>query len=296
MKKIKTLKTTAKQSRPLSSPQSIKITRQEQIAKGIIWFLAVMTIAILVWIIGYLMVKGLWYDNSVPYNVTNQVETQISLPAGPGTINEDVVFIIHHKTRSKDITVEALRKLYNKTRAENWGFYNQQDLKVVPFAYEGAGDFSRGARNFILKGEELESYRKTVKKVGSWEEMVQRVSATPGALGFIPASMAENLPRKVKVLGVRRRSVAVNPSVLEIQDGRMLRDISSENQLALLAGKIANWKEVGGTDLPVVLIRWSSGEVNESEPVVSNSKARVINAASEGEFIQLIQDTRGAVA
>uniref|UniRef100_UPI0026379C6B phosphate ABC transporter permease PstA n=1 Tax=Oceanispirochaeta sp. TaxID=2035350 RepID=UPI0026379C6B len=44
-----------------------------------------------------------------------------------------------------DIMVESLRKLYNKTRAENWGFYNQQDLKVVPFAYEGAGDFSRGA-------------------------------------------------------------------------------------------------------------------------------------------------------
>jgi phosphate transport system permease protein len=276
----------------LSSPQSLKIRKQEKVAKGIIWFLAVLTIAILVWIIGYLMVKGLWYDNSVPYSVTNQVDTNIPILGSDGSEFGDVVFIIHHKTRSEDITVEALRKLYNKVRTENWGFYNQQDLKVVPYAFDGAPGFSSGIQDFILQGTDLDDYRKTVSRVDSWDEMIQNVATHPGALGFIPAEMAENLPDEVKTLGVRRTSVAVHPSVLQIQDGRMLREISSDQEKALVDGQIANWQEVGGTDLPVVLIRMKGASaVRDLSP-----KAKIIEAENEEEFYTLLQDTEGAVA
>ncbi len=280
-----------KKSRVQSSPQSRRITTEERIAKGIIWFLAALTIAILAWIVGYLMVKGLRYNNHVPYEVTNEVETSLPL----FNTDEEVIFIINRKVRSEDVPVAALRKLYNKSRTENWGFYNQQDLKVAPFAY-GEGEFSRAVENFILSGEDLTEYRKHVSRVSSWDGMIEKVGAAPGGLGFIPASEADKLTGKVKVLGVRRISMAVNPSVIQIQDGRMLREVSQENLDRILAGEVSNWREIGGIDLPVTLVAWNSGMIGGSLNLDGESRARIVTANSHREFIQLIQNTDGAVA
>lgn len=262
------------------------------IAKGIIWFLAAMTIAILVWIIAYLMVKGFWYSNDVPYDVTAQVERSISLADS----QEDVVFIINGKTRSKDIYVDGLRKLYNKPRVENWGFYNQQDLKVVPLVNKGAGGFSDSVKRFILTGSGLDDYTKNVRYVKSWDEMIEKVAQTPGALGFIPAAMADELPKKVKILGVRRLSVAVNDVVMQLQDGRMIRELTDKNREDLFAGRVSNWKEVGGTDLPVVLVKYDSGESWGSVNAEPGSDVPVLTAHSEDEFFDLIKKTEGAAA
>ncbi|WP_230391394.1 MULTISPECIES: phosphate ABC transporter permease PstA [unclassified Oceanispirochaeta] len=253
----------------ISSPQSRKLRIQERIAKGIIWFLAMLTIAVLAWIVGYLMVRGIRYNNHVPYGVTTSVETQLELPG----MDDDVVFIIHYKTRSEDIPVTGLRKLYNKVRKENWGFYNQQNLKVTPFAYKGAGAFSKSVEEFLLTGSDLSDYRENVKDVSSWKDMVSHVGSTPGSLGFIPASEASNLPSNVKILGVRRIALAVHPSVLEIQDGKMMREISSENVDRIINGEVSNWQEVGGTDLPLT----------------------VIEHDDSGNYIEELQNTSGAV-
>ncbi|OQY34074.1 MAG: phosphate ABC transporter, permease protein PstA [Spirochaetaceae bacterium 4572_59] len=275
-----------------SSPQSRKINRQEIIAKGIICFFTAFTIAILVWIVGYLMVKGFRYNNDVSYDVTTQIEREIPLD----NTDEDVVFIINSKVRSEDIPVAGLRKLYNKARKENWGFYNQQNLKVVPFAYEGAGSFSDDVMNFILTGSDLETYRKNVSQTSSWEDMIHRVGQTPGALGFIPASKAEGLPKSVKVLSVRRISLIVSPSVLRIQDGRMMREISQADADKLFSGKVVNWKEIGGIDLPVTLVFWDSKDassiINRDEPVLA--KIQIVH--SEEDFYSSIVNTNGAVA
>ncbi len=290
MTDAQTVKTLNK-SRVQSSPHSRKIKNQEIIAKGAIWFLAALTIAILVWIVGYLMVKGLRYSNDVPYEVTNRVERSLPLA---GT-EEEVVFIINHKVRSEDVPVAALRKLYNKVRPENWGFYNQQDLKVAPFAFEN-GSVSRAVEDFILTGSELEKYSKNVSKVTSWSEMIDKVASTPGGLGYIPASQAENLTKKVKVLGVRRTSLIVNPQVVQIRDGQMIRDISQQGLNHLMAGEYANWQEVGGTDLPVTLVAWDSGRIPGSLGSRGDSRAEIVTASSRDEFFQLIQNTPGAAA
>ena len=275
-----------------SSPQSRKIRGQETVAKVVIWLLAGLTIAILAWIIGYLMIKGLRYNNDVPYEVTTQVERELSLPDS----DDSVVFIINRNIRSEDIPVAGLRKLYNKVRKENWGFYNQQNLKVQPFAYEGAGDFSHWVQNFILEGTDLMDYRKNVNKVESWDDMIQMIGATPGGLGFIPAGRAGNLPKDVKILGIRRTSLAVNPTVIQIQDGRMLREISQENMDRLFSGQVINWREVGGIDLPVTLVQWDSGEICGSLSLEGRPLAKVVTASNPQEFYDLINSTVGAAA
>jgi len=267
----------------LSSPRSRRIRRQERAAKGVIWFLAGLTIAILIWIIGYLMVRGFRYDNHVPYDVTPAVETSIPLDGTGG----DVTFIIQHKTRSEDIPVAGLRKLYNKTRNENWGFYNRQNLKVQPFFFDDGGAFSEGVKDFILTGTDREEYRTYVTRAASWEDMIEKVGSVSGALGYIPSAMAADLPEDVKVLGVRRTSLAVHPSVLQIQDGRMMREISQSDADLLMSGRVGNWQSLGGIDLPVTLITM--------EPV-EDASARILTARSPGEFYRLLRETEGAAA
>ena len=276
-----------------TSPQSRKIKREEIIAKGIIWFLAGLTIAILAWIVGYLMVKGLRYDNHPPYEVTGQVETAIPLE-GTG---DEVVFIINGKIRTEDLPVAGLRKLYNKVRTENWGFYSQQDLKAAPFICEQDGGFSDRVKEFLLDGADLEDYRRNVNKVRTWDEMIEKIRVTPGGVGFIPAFRAMDLPKGVKILGVRRISLGVNSSVLQIQDGKMLREVSQEQLDSLISGQLGNWKEIGGTDLPVTLIRWESGDIRGSLNLQNKAAvADVITARSEQEFYELLRSTPGAAA
>ena len=252
----------------MSSPQSRKLRLQERIAKGAIWFLAALTIAILVWIVGYLMVRGLRYNNMTPYNVTPYVERQIELDNS----SEDLVFIINRDVREQDIPVEGLRTLFSKRRNDNWGFYNQQNLKSQPVVNESAGAFSADAKDFLLAGMELDDYRSYVEKVSSWEDLISYVGETEGAIGFLPASEASDLPRDVKVLGVRRMSVAVNPSVMMIKDGRMMRELNEAQVEKIIAGEVANWSEVGGIDTALVLV----------------------DSASESAF-ETLQNTEGAV-
>ncbi len=242
----------------VSSPQSRKLRMQEKVAKGIIWGLAALTIAILVWIVGYLMVKGLRYNNMTPYNVTPYVERVIDLD---GT-EDDLVFIINRGVREQDIEVDGLRTLFNKRRNENWGFYNEQNLRAQPVVNENAGDFSVQVKDFILAGEDLDDYRGYVEKASSWDEVISYVGGTEGAIGFLPASEAADLPRDVKVLGVRRKAIAVNPSVLMIKDSRMLRELTDKQAEKIAAGEVSNWMEVGGTDLPLTLLDSENIEVN----------------------------------
>ena len=151
-------------------------------------------------------------------------------------------------------------------------------------------------KDFILTNEDIESYRKNVSKVTSWDEMIEKVGATPGGLGFIPADKADDLPKDVKILGVRRTSLVVNLSVLQIQDGKMIREISQEDADRLFAGEVANWEEIGGTDLPVTLVKWDSREIPGLPVSRDENKAKIVTAHSETEFYSLIENTEGAAA
>lgn len=239
-----------KKANSFSSSRSRAIKRQERIAKTIIRFFAGITIVILIMIVGYILIRGFRYNNEVAYDVTPDVQMSIELPD-----NNEVIFIVRRNIRIKEISVEGLRKLYNKKRNQNWGFYNQQNLKVEPFSCSNGSSLTEEVKSFILAGTEETYWGKVVNPTKSWEDMIESVASTEGGLGYVPVSYKKNLPRSVKILGIRRNVLGVHPSVKKVANGKVLRGVTESEMKLILDGKLSNWKELGGPDLAIVLIQ-----------------------------------------
>jgi phosphate transport system permease protein len=233
------------------SKRTRKSRRQERTAKTIIWIFAGLTIAILIWIIGYIMFRGFYYDKAPPYPVTYAVEKEIPL-CTPAEC--EFVIITHRKVDADDLTFPSLNTIYTKERRENWGFYTEQDIKVYPFAFKpGTGTGSRFANElaeFILL--EDQEYSKYTNYVQTSEEMLEKVRDTEGSLGVLPAEDARKLDLgRVNVVGLRRISVVVHPSVVEIVNNQKLQNLTEDQFKGIFLGEIENWAEVGGIDLPI---------------------------------------------
>ncbi len=263
-----------------SSHRSRQIRRQDLIAKGVILGLSFMVIVILVWILSYLLYKGFWYDREREYKVLPYEESV--LPLG----EEGIIFVTPQKNRSRDLTVASLRKLYNKRRRENWGFYNQEDLKVQPFALEDGTPWGKEVETFLLLGEEEGTLQPYVRRVSGWEEMARQVATNKGGLGYLPASWKDRLPPGLKILQIRRVTLAVNPEVMAVVNNQALRKLGEEALERLLEGKVENWQDLGGRNLPVRALYYPfRGNPSQGgEPL------------SEEEVISALAETPGAYA
>lgn len=233
------------------SKHTKKNLRNERIAKGIIWLFAGFTIAILFWIVGYILVKGFYYNKRPYYEVTSAAEESVHC-----TDNRcEFVIIINRRIKAKDLTFEELHTIYTKERRENWGFYTQQDIKVHPYAFRtGAGyDFANGFKDFILY--EDEDFSKYTNFVKTPEEMIEKVAATKGGIGILPADFVDDThPKKVKIVPLRRISVVVHPSVQVIRNNQKLQNLDQEAIRPLFTGEADNWLDVDGINLPVQVV------------------------------------------
>ncbi len=235
--------------------QTIRNKRGDRIAKGIIWFFAGLTIAILVWIIGYIMVKGFYYDKRPWYDVTDVEE--LSIPMCP-PLDCEFTIITHRKIDADDLMYSDLQTIYTKPRRENWGFYTQQDIKVHPFAFK-AGSVSKFGNSFadyILSDEgETSEFSKYTNYVTSPEEMVEKVAITDGAIGILPTDALSSLSlNKVNRVPLRRISLIVHPSVMAIKNNIKLQEITQEDLQGIFTGAITNWNDIGGINLPIQVV------------------------------------------
>ena len=275
------------------SAHTRKTKRQEKIAKGCIWAFVILTILVLAWIILYVLFRGFYYRNEVNYQVTDIKEEQLVL----NREIEPVLFIVHPKVRVEDLTMEELRTIYTKTRKENWGPYTKQDMRVETFILRTGAPFSGAVREFI-EGPEAE-INKYATAVAGAEGMIEKVAATQGAIGFIPASAAGDLGRRVKIVPIRRISAVVHPSVKEIVDNVQMQELTPEQLESIFRGEIENWREVGGLDLPVrpVLppVDASRMVIHEKLLPEGDYADTVRRSGSFDEFIQVMRTTPGAV-
>ena len=94
---------------------------------------------------------------------------------------------------------------------------------------------------------------------------------------------------KAKNINPVRTTIAVDAIVPVVNPGNPLKEITSEQLKDIYAGKITNWKEVGGDDQPITLIHRakSSGSRATIADVVLKGAAFTDNA--------VIQDSNGAV-
>ncbi|MDY7028159.1 MAG: phosphate ABC transporter permease PstA [Spirochaetota bacterium] len=275
------------------SAHTRKTKRQERIAKGFIWSFVILTIVILAWIILYVLFRGFYFRNEVNYDVTDMKEQQIIL-------NEDVepvVFIVHPGVRLDDLTMQELRTIYTKARKEKWGPYTQQDLRVETFVLPSGTAFTDTVNGFIEgPEEEINKYATTVADPQS---MIEKVASTKGAIGYIPASAAEGIGKKVKVASIRRISAVVHPSVKEIVNNVQMQELTPSQLEEIFRGEIQNWQEVGGIDLQVrpILPPKSTPYSVIHEKILPDGSlpAEVLQTDSFEEFCNAVKTTPGAV-
>lgn len=278
-----------------TAPTTLKAHRREKIAKTVIWISVILTIGILAWIILYVMIRGFYSNQQVVYEVTDIQEQTIDLGAD---VDEDMQIIVHRGVRAKDLTIEALRTLYTKSRVEKWGHYTEQNLRASPIAFEANSPFSSAAYQLIVGTEE--GFGDYVEYADDPSDVVAYVAENRGAIGFIPAGSVESL-RGVKAVPLRRVSAAVNPSVREIVNNVQLQRLSAEQLEAIFQGEVTNWQQVDGIDLPVRPVLMSpddpvmgfiSQAVLGENPEISDA-VRVVS--SPDEFCNYLQNTQGAI-
>jgi len=271
------------------SESTRKIHRNERIAKGIIWGFAILTIIILFWIIGFILLRGFYSDNLLRYDYAHYTENTIPLGG-----NHEVIFIAHKKLRIEDLTTEDLQGLYSSPIRElnSWDDITGQDLPAMPAAYLNNGWLTEEVQHFLLKDSGLDDWKNYTVKESSAREMIEYVAATPGSVGFISAEDRSLLNKSVQVIPIRDMVLRVHPSVTAIVDNRSFQALNTEQLDAVLEGKITHWKELDGRELPLKVM--VSPEIDLSSINVESSLL-LEQASTLEELDQFLEVTPGAL-
>ena len=98
-----------------------------------------------------------------------------------------------------------------------------------------------------------------------------------------------NLPDEYKDKGLVDHKVVVEPFVFIVDKANKVNNLTKDQVIGILTGKITNWKEVGGDDQKITLIHRAKS---------SGSRATISDVVLKGENFTddaVIQDSNGAV-
>lgn len=98
-----------------------------------------------------------------------------------------------------------------------------------------------------------------------------------------------SLSAEYKDKGLVDHKVAVEPFVFIVAKDNKVDNLTRQQAIAILTGKITNWQEVGGDDLPITLIHRAKS---------SGSRATISEVVLKGQSFTdnaIIQDSNGAV-
>jgi phosphate transport system permease protein len=270
---------------------------EENIARGFIWLFAGLTIIILVWIVGYILFRGFYSRQYIPYDVLPISEEVIPLEE---TDEKGMQIIVNKKVKIRDLTESQLNELYSKRRRENWGFYTRQDLPVQPFALKATGALSRfaaeAARAVLPEEKEFSKY---TSFVSDFDEMVDMVAKTPGAVGFVSAGYRGSLSR-VKTVPLRRYSVFFNPETVKLEDNNKLQELDRDKLQKIFNRNSVNWLDLGGIDLEILpaLYMYNGRFTEQLLDLVSLSsleESKIPVYTSKSEYFDYIASTPGSV-
>jgi phosphate transport system permease protein len=252
--------------------------RQEAFAFGVIRALSGLTVAVLALIIGFIVVKGLRYSNEVR---GAYLPVEEAAPDG-------LAVAVNEGTDLARIDFQVLLGMYTDEYI-NWSKIDSADLDLAPIAVDPATPEGKAAAALLFgPGADAANaaWGGLVAFVPSAGEALAKVAATPGAVAIVPANAP--MPAGAKALPLRRTVLAVHPGVLELVGNRSVRDIEAGEAEKLLGGRVVNWKDLGGPDLP--LVPTASGGAGVAAAIASTPGAvgRVTAAeAAEAELPSL---------
>lgn len=241
------------------SPHTKQVRRQERIAKGFIWLAAGCTLVVLVLIVGYIIVNGL-YTRSVNIDPVLPVREEHI----PFDTDDDGGFsIIAHSTlRLKEITDDQLREIYSGD-ADFWGYITGQNRDVSPMVY-GDTAFLTAVERTVL-GEE-KAFPETIKRDITKDRLVSAVKHDAGAVALVPSDWIDDI-RRVRIVNYLRFSVVAHPDIFELQAGRRLNRLTFAQVRRMMSGDITAWSEVGGPSIEITPADVSRGIEGEYKPL-----------------------------
>ncbi len=231
------------------SANTKKIHRNENIARGFIWGFAGLTIVILVWILGFILVKGFYSNNMVGYEFADISDDVVTLDDG-----SEVIFIANDKVRIKDMTPDNLQELYSRVIRElnKWSDFTEQALLCQPFAFRDGSPLDGSVKTFLLKKEGLDDWKSYTLFAEDSEDMISRVGSTKGALGYIPAGDRNLLTDDVVVIPVRSVQVMMNQAALAVENNKSFQEYTEDTLKQIFTGRIISMTAVGGLSLAPV--------------------------------------------
>jgi phosphate transport system permease protein len=227
------------------SSHTKKARRQENAAKTVLWLASGFTIFILLWIIGYIVYHGFVSDVKKEYPVIAGGSEIVPLDREN---DQNIVFIVNSGIRINSLSADQVEGFY--TGAQKDWTVSGQDIKTKPFALDMSLVPGKAFKETVIgKG----SFAGSTHFMESDREMIKAVAATVGAIGFVdekhvaPAKKAQG----IKIIKVRSLALAGNPAVFEIKNQKKLRFLTEDMVAGIFSGKIHNWREAGGIDLPI---------------------------------------------
>lgn len=217
-----------------------KIPLTEHLSVGFVRLSAGLTILFLFLILGYIMWNGFFYSYRRDSSVLSRAEKSVS----------GSVLVIDRAIPLSELPYDLFRNIF-LDEYTTWKRLASKDVDLYPAIDESV--LSRLAS--VLGREEAGAL---VEYPGDTEATVRYVSQTAGSAALVDAEAFSLLPselsHRVKAVRVRPWALAVNPSVVELRGNMRIGTIEETDAGKLFRGEIVNWADLGGYDLPVVLV------------------------------------------
>jgi phosphate transport system permease protein len=211
------------------------------------WVAVGLTVGILLFIVLYIIFRGMVADNLVSSPFLGIQETAVPISEG----EESLSVIVNSGVRVSSLSAENLQALFGG-ELTNWGEISGQDLSCTVVLLDQPA--SLAAASSTLLGE-ASLWAKTSVTLASPTAVLSKVADTDGAIGWISS---QDLPRGgskgVRVIQVRELTALVHPGVVALSEGRRLTGVSEAQMKSLLRGEVSNWRQLGGPNLPLRLI------------------------------------------
>ena len=249
----------------------------DRMIQGFILGASILTMTILLIIVGYTVYRGVYSNTISKWDVIPKGEVKVELDG------REYFIIANSKLKLKELAIGTLLDI-KRGRCRDWGLITGQDSKIKMFTIPHLGlDISKS-----VNYEEDEA------------TLIDMVSKTLGAIGFLPVENAEYFG-DTNIIGIRRTVLAVNSTVLKQFNNKKLKSIDSGKVESLLKGQISSWAELGGPNIPVRIIippvidPIFNGVNNQYSGVLYRS-VNSIHTSSIKEFYRILSITDGGVA
>jgi ABC-type phosphate transport system substrate-binding protein len=271
----------------MHSQHSSSRRKEETVAFSIIKALSFLTIAVLVLIIGFILYRGIRYSSMTRSNFLPHTE---SAPEG-------LSVIVNKDSQAEILDYSVLRGIFTDEYI-NWSKIDAEEGDLSPIAPSPATDAGSRAAEFLFGAGSEPAWGGLVQTLPTEGEAIAKVASTKGTIAIVSseaASKALAAKTAIKLVKLRRLTLAANAEALALVDNRQVEDLNDASIGRLDSGDIHDWKELGGPDLPVVFLQPPEGSALAAGIKAAGYAAKGKALPDIAAYLAALRATPGAV-